>query len=80
MGEPDPTWPELLSALLRGESLTAERTAWAMGEIMDGEATPAQVAGFVVALRAKGETADEVTGLVRAMLDHAAPLPLPDGL
>jgi anthranilate phosphoribosyltransferase len=42
-----------------------------MDEIMAGEATPAQVAAFAVALRAKGETADEVTGLVRAMLGHA---------
>jgi anthranilate phosphoribosyltransferase len=45
-----------------------------MGEIMAGEATGAQVAGFVVALRAKGETAEEVAGLVRAMLANAAPI------
>ena len=44
-----------------------------MGEIMSGEATPVQIAGFVVALRAKGETAEEMDGLVRAMLAHAAP-------
>src|SRR4051794_37127445 len=66
-----PSWPDVLSALLRGESLTADVTAWAMGEVMGGEATPAQLAAFAVALRAKGETADEVSGLVRSMLGHA---------
>jgi len=66
-----PSWPDVLSALLRGESLTADVTAWAMAEVMGGEATPAQVAAFAVALRAKGETAEEVSGLVRSMLEHA---------
>src|SRR4051794_41903791 len=42
-----------------------------MHQVMSGEATPAQIAGFAMALRAKGETADEVDGLVRAMLEHA---------
>jgi anthranilate phosphoribosyltransferase len=65
------TWPEVLSALLRGESLTADITAWAMDEVMNGDATPAQIAAFAIALRAKGETPDEVAGLVRAMLSHA---------
>ena len=65
------TWPEVLSALLRGESLSADVTAWAMNEVMNGDATPAQVAAFAIALRAKGETPDEVAGLVRAMLAHA---------
>lgn len=65
------SWPEVLSALLRGESLSADVTAWAMDEVMTGEATPAQVAAFAIALRAKGETPDEVAGLVRAMLAHA---------
>ncbi|MEU9836827.1 anthranilate phosphoribosyltransferase [Streptosporangium sp. NPDC048047] len=68
------TWPALLSALIAGEHLTADETAWAMNEIMSGTATPAQVAGFAVALRAKGETVAEVTGLARTMLDHATPL------
>jgi len=64
-------WPTVLSALLRGEALSADDTAWAMDEIMNGEATPVQIAGFAVALRAKGETAEEVGGLVRTMLAHA---------
>ncbi|MCW2614588.1 MAG: Anthranilate phosphoribosyltransferase [Frankiales bacterium] len=68
------TWPTLLSALLRGESLTTDDTAWAMGEVMAGDATPAQVAGFAVALRAKGETPEEVAGFVRTMLAEAAPV------
>ncbi|GAB2491991.1 anthranilate phosphoribosyltransferase [Streptosporangium sandarakinum] len=68
------TWPALLSALIAGEHLTADETAWAMNEIMSGTATPAQVAGFAVALRAKGETVAEVTGLARTMLEHATPL------
>ncbi len=71
------TWPRLLSALLRGESLTAADTAWAMREVMAGEASAAQVAGFVIALRGKGETAAEVSGFVEVMLDEAAPVDVP---
>ncbi|GGM53877.1 anthranilate phosphoribosyltransferase [Longimycelium tulufanense] len=65
------TWPNLLSRLVGGANLTAEDTAWAMDQVMSGDASPAQVAGFVVALRAKGETAAEIAGLARAMLAHA---------
>ena len=72
-----PTWPHLLTSLLAREALTADETAWAMDEIMSGEATPAQVAGFAMALRAKGETAEEVGGLVAAMLAHATPIDVP---
>jgi anthranilate phosphoribosyltransferase len=72
----DRTWPNLLAALLRGAELSTADTAWAMGEIMSGEATSAQIAGFATALRAKGETAGEVAGLVEAMLAHAARVPL----
>jgi anthranilate phosphoribosyltransferase len=66
------SWPSLLAALMRGEDLTSEDTAWAMGEVMAGDASPAQVAGFAVALRVKGETPGEVAGLVDAMLQRAA--------
>jgi anthranilate phosphoribosyltransferase len=71
------TWPAVLSALLERRDLPAETTAWAMGEIMSGSATPAQIAGFVIALRAKGETVDEVEGLVQAMYDHATHISIP---
>jgi anthranilate phosphoribosyltransferase len=71
------TWPALLGALLRGESLSSEEAAWAMNEIMEGAATPSQIAGFGVALRMKGETPAEMTGLAQAMLDHAARISVP---
>ncbi|MEU4773318.1 anthranilate phosphoribosyltransferase [Micromonospora sp. NPDC023644] len=76
----DRTWPHLLNALLRGEELATADTAWAMGEIMAGSAAPAQMAGFVVALRAKGETPAELAGLVEAMLGRAVAVELPDEL
>ncbi len=72
-----PAWPGLLQSLVRGEQLSADDTAWAMGEIMSGEATPVQVAGFMVALRAKGETAEEMDGLVRSMLAHGHRIEVP---
>ncbi|MGW7055399.1 anthranilate phosphoribosyltransferase [Streptomyces sp. NPDC054887] len=71
------SWPGVLNALLRGEDLSADDTAWAMDRIMSGEATDAQIAGFAVALRAKGETVGEVTGLVRAMYAHANTIEVP---
>ena len=73
-----PTWPNLTSALLRGEELAGADTAWAMGEIMAGNATPVQIAGFAVALRAKGETPAELAGLVQAMLASATLVELPE--
>ncbi|SIQ43449.1 anthranilate phosphoribosyltransferase [Micromonospora avicenniae] len=74
----DRTWPHLLNALLRGEELSTADTAWAMGEIMSGAASAAQVAGFAVGLRAKGETSAELAGLVEAMLTRAVPVSLTD--
>ncbi|WP_222193476.1 anthranilate phosphoribosyltransferase [Modestobacter italicus] len=77
MGTREPTWSGLLNRLVRGEDLAAAETRWAMRQVMTGEATPAQVAGFVVALRAKGESPEEVTGLAGTMLDQATPVTLP---
>jgi len=74
---PVPGWAGLLSSLLAGHDLSSTDTSWAMREIMLGEATPAQVAGFVIALRAKGETAEEVRGLVEVMLAEAAEVAVP---
>jgi anthranilate phosphoribosyltransferase len=72
-----PTWPALIRALIGGRALTAEQTAWAMNEIMEGAASPAQIAGFGVGLRAKGETAAEMSGLAASMLAHATPISIP---
>jgi anthranilate phosphoribosyltransferase len=72
-----PSWPALIRALIGGRALTAEQTAWAMNEIMEGAASPAQIAGFGVALRAKGETAEEMAGLAASMLAHATPITIP---
>lgn len=71
------SWPGVLNPLLRGHDLTADATAWAMDRIMSGEATDAQIAGFAVALRAKGETIEEVSGLVRTMYAHANLIEVP---
>ncbi|HWL36234.1 MAG TPA: anthranilate phosphoribosyltransferase [Frankiaceae bacterium] len=66
-------WPGVLSTLLAGADLSRDDAEWVMGEIMEGVATPAQIAGFAMALRAKGESASEVSGLVAAMLARARP-------
>ncbi|MER7109602.1 anthranilate phosphoribosyltransferase [Streptomyces sp. NPDC000229] len=71
------SWPDVLNALLEGRDQSADATAWAMDRIMRGEATDAQIAGFAVALRAKGETVEEITGLVRAMYAHANLIEVP---
>jgi anthranilate phosphoribosyltransferase len=68
------SWSGLLGHLVAGRDLSAEDTAWAMDLVMSGEATAAQVAGFVVALRAKGETPAEIRGMADAMLAHSLPL------
>jgi anthranilate phosphoribosyltransferase len=72
-----PTWPALIRALIQGQQLSASQTAWAMNEIMDGAASPAQIAGFGVGLRAKGETPEEMSGLAAGMLAHATPITIP---
>ncbi|HEY1134255.1 MAG TPA: anthranilate phosphoribosyltransferase [Nocardioides sp.] len=79
-GRDGATWPEVLGALVARRDLTPAQAGWAMSEILGGEATPAQVAGFAVALRAKGETIDEVTGLAEAMVAAGTPLSVPGRL
>ncbi len=61
---------EVISKLLDGTQLARAEARAVMDEIMRGEATPAQIGGFLVALRSKGETADEITGCAEAMRDH----------
>ncbi|HRA43508.1 MAG TPA: anthranilate phosphoribosyltransferase [Phycicoccus sp.] len=74
---PAHTWPEVLSALIAGQDLEQETAEWAMGEIFGGDATPVQVAGFLIALRAKGETVAELHGLADVMLRHAHRIEVP---
>jgi anthranilate phosphoribosyltransferase len=64
----------VLGLLLDGHDLTREDARGAMDTIMSGEATPAQIGGFLVALRLKGETADEIAGCAEAMRAHVLPV------
>ena len=65
------SWPQILTELLAGGDLNREQSSWAMAEIMGGEATPAQIGAFMIALRAKGENVEELAGLVDVMLQNA---------
>ena len=67
-------WPNIISALLDGEDLSVSDAAWCMEQVMTGTATPAQLAGFLIALRVKGETVDEIVGFRDAVLEYAVPL------
>ncbi|TWF78233.1 anthranilate phosphoribosyltransferase [Pseudonocardia hierapolitana] len=69
-------FPTVLAALIRGDDLPAALTERVMDEIVSDAATPAQIAAFAVLLRAKGETADEITGLVASLMRHATPVPI----
>ncbi|NLX00242.1 MAG: anthranilate phosphoribosyltransferase [Actinomycetales bacterium] len=75
--DPEPTWPDLLTALLAREDLSASQTRWAMREVMEGQASAVQLAGFLVALKAKGITTEELTGLADEMLEHAIRIEVP---
>jgi anthranilate phosphoribosyltransferase len=72
-------WPGVLTGLLAGTSLTAGQAEVVLGQVLAGGATPSQIAALAVALRAKGEAVEEMTGFVRAMAAHAVPLSLPAG-
>ncbi|MFC4941955.1 anthranilate phosphoribosyltransferase [Pseudonocardia sp. GCM10023141] len=65
------TWSGLIGRLLRREDLETSDTAWVMDRVLNAEATSAQLAGFLIALRAKGETSAEIAGLAATMLRHA---------
>ena len=62
---------DAMVCLLAGESLSEEDARAALDVVMSGEATAAQTAGFLVALRAKGESPEEIAGCARAMREHA---------
>ncbi|MEO5901356.1 MAG: anthranilate phosphoribosyltransferase [Ilumatobacteraceae bacterium] len=69
-------WPALLTELVEHRDLTATQARAAMSTILSGDATAAQLIGFVVALRSKGETPEEVSGLLDAVLEQATLVPL----
>jgi anthranilate phosphoribosyltransferase len=71
------SWREILFRLVRGEHLSSDATSWAMARILAGETTSAQLAGFVVALRSKGETVEEISGMADAMIEFATPIEVP---
>ena len=69
-----PTWPDVIARLIAKQNLTAEETAWAINDVMDGNASGVVLAGFLTALAGKGETPAEIRGMSEAMLAHAVPL------
>ena len=78
MSEPDADlWPRTLQRLVSHESLSTEEAADAMRAIMSGDVTPGQVGGFLMALRTKGETVDELDGLAGMALEFANPVSAP---
>lgn len=68
-----PSWKLLLNKILGREDLSRDEACWAMQEMMSGQAEPAQAAGFLIGLHQKGETAEELQGLVETMLRFARP-------
>src|SRR4051794_25601970 len=70
---------QALAHLLDRQSLGFDEARDVMEEIMSGEATPAQTAGFLIALRLKGETDEEMAGFASAMRAHAVPVAVPEG-
>jgi anthranilate phosphoribosyltransferase len=73
-------WPGVLRRLLAREDLTAAEAGAVLGEILAGEAAPSQLAAFVIAMRMKGETTEELAGMVDAMLGAAETIDLPPGI
>ncbi|MET0911483.1 MAG: anthranilate phosphoribosyltransferase, partial [Ilumatobacteraceae bacterium] len=71
-------WPGVITRVVDGHDLSADEAATAMGAILSGAATPAQLIAFTVALRIKGETADELSGLLDAVMSASERVPLPE--
>ncbi len=74
-----PGWPAVLGRLTSGDSLSAPEARAALGEVLAGRATDAQIAAMIVSLRMRGETIEELVGFREGMLDAATPLSVPDG-
>jgi anthranilate phosphoribosyltransferase len=73
-------WGAVLGPLTSGRDLTGAQASAALTEILQGAASPAQIAAFMIALRMKGETVEEMSGMLSTLLAFAEPLPLPAGL
>jgi anthranilate phosphoribosyltransferase len=73
-------WPYVLGRLAGGHDLTPGEAQAALTDILEGNATPSQLAAFIFGLRCKRETVDEMTGLLRAMVGAAEQVPVPPGL
>lgn len=73
----DLTWPNVLNHLVGGGHLSQAQANWAMGEVMAGAVSPAKLAAFLMGMRAKGETIEELAGLTEAMLSHATRIEVP---
>ncbi len=71
-------WPDVLGHIVAGDDLSAEQARAVLAEVLAGNATSAQIGGLLTALRAKGESPEEVAGMVGAMWDEALPLDLVD--
>lgn len=69
-------WATVISRVLSGEELDAGTVGVALEVILEGNATPAQIAGFVVALRSRGETAGELSAMLDVVIQHAVVVPL----
>ncbi|WP_157457096.1 anthranilate phosphoribosyltransferase [Dermabacter vaginalis] len=73
------TWPALTTALTKGRDLTSDEAWWAMGQVMRGKVDPVPLAGFLVALQAKGAVVHEANALASSMLEHSTTITAPQG-
>lgn len=76
----DFSWPDTLNQIMLGEDLGRARAEAAMAEVMAGRATEAQIAGLIIGLRTKGESSEEMAGLVDAMMGAAITVDIPDAV
>ena len=72
------SWKSIFGKLVAAEDLTRDQADWAMRQIISAEATPAQVGGFLLAIREKGESVTELSAFVDLLLEHSVKPPLPN--